>query len=133
MNYDQATGRLTDENGLVGIGWAGQLAGKNNPAMQNVPKTGPLPVGNYVINDPINDPKLGPVAFPLTPDPANEMFGRAGFFIHGADIRIPSLSSEGCIVQQRTVREYIEQKIAGSPLDSPLRQLTVFNSNLSVS
>lgn len=132
MNYDQLTGKLSDENGLVGTGWAGQLAGKNNPAMQNVPMIGPLPVGKYIINDPRNDPKLGPLAFFLTPDPTNEMFGRSGFNIHGADIRTPSLSSEGCIIQQRTVREYIDTKIAGSPVDSPLRQLAVFNSSINV-
>lgn len=125
MRYEQATGKLFDENGLVGTGWAGQLLGKNNPAMQNVKMTGPLPVGKYTINDPIDHPKLGPEAFPLTPDPANEMFGRADFYIHGANRRTPSLSSEGCIIQSRVVRDYIWTKIKGTPKDAPVRELDV--------
>ena len=125
MKYEQATGKLFDESGLVGTGWAGQLAGKNNPAMQNVSKTGPLPVGNYVVNDPIDSPHLGPEAFPLTPDPANEMFGRSDFFIHGANVKTPSTSSEGCIIQSRIVRDYLWTKIKGTPKDAPERLLEV--------
>ena len=126
MRYEQATGKLLDENGLIGIGWAGQLAGKNNPAVQNVPKVGPLPVGNYIVGDVImSHPRLGEYVMPLTPDPANEMFGRADFYIHGANRTTPATSSEGCIIQSRSAREYVGQKIAGSPMDSQLRKLQV--------
>ena len=127
MKYEIPTGKLFDENGLIGTGWAGQLAGKNNPAMQNVSKVGPLPMGTYWVGDPITHPRLGALGFPLTPDPANEMFSRADFYIHGANRKTPSISSEGCIIQMLPTREYIQKKIAESPKESPLRQLIVYN------
>jgi hypothetical protein len=43
----------------------------------------------------------------LDPDPANEMFGRSAFRIHGAALENPELSSDGCIIQQRSVREAV--------------------------
>ena len=39
-----------------------------------------------------------PVAMPLIPDPANQMHGRSGFFIHADSIADPGSASEGCIV-----------------------------------
>jgi hypothetical protein len=126
MQYQQATGKLYDDNNdLIGIGWAGHQAGRNNPQMQDIKDVGPLPVGKYVINDPINSPKLGPEAFSLMPDSSNKMFGRSAFYIHGASITNPAMSSDGCIVMPRPTRDLIGTKIAGSPLDSPLRVLTV--------
>lgn len=125
MKYEQATGKLFDDNGLIGVGWAGHQDGKNNPAMQDVKDIGPLPVGNYTIGDPVNGTHLGPLAFPLTPDPSNVMFGRGAFFIHGASITNPAMSSDGCIIQGRSVREYIAQKIAGTQVGDPARGLQV--------
>jgi hypothetical protein len=125
MIFEQTTGKLYDDDKLIGVGWAGHLQGRNNHEMQNVKDVGPLPVGKYIINDPIDSPKLGPKAFSLTPDPSNNMFGRADFFIHGASIEHPALSSDGCVIQGPVTREYIRIKIGGSPLDSPLRLLNV--------
>ena len=86
---------------LFAFGYAGRDAGKNNPAMQDVHDIGPLPVGLYTIEPSETNPKLGPVAMRLTPDPANEMFGRAGFFIHADSVRTPGQASHGCIVPVR--------------------------------
>lgn len=106
--YEQRTGRWFAQDGtLLGTGWAGQGAGKNNPAMQNVAKTGPLPCGVYTIEQPHDDPHTGKYTMNLIPDPANEMFGRSAFRIHGIAESHPELSSEGCVVQIRTVREKI--------------------------
>lgn len=127
MRYEQATGKFYDDTPtLIGTGWAGHLDGRNNPDMQDVKGIGPLPKGTYVIGDPLNDTHLGPLAFPLTPDPANTMFGRSAFFIHGASAVHPALSSDGCIIQPHDTRELISTKIGGSPMDSPLRILVVF-------
>ena len=126
MIYEQATGKLSEDTGkVIGIGWAGHLQGRNNPEMQNVKDVGPLPKGKYIVGDPEDSAKLGPLAFPLTPDPSNEMFGRSSFYIHGASLDHPALSSDGCMIQGRVAREYIRIKIGQALADSPLRVLQV--------
>lgn len=126
MIYKQTTGYLNEDDGkLVGIGWAGHLQGKNNPAMENVKNVGPLPRGKYIVGDPIDHTHLGPKAFPLTPDLANQMFGRADFYIHGANIEHPALSSDGCIVMGAIAREYLRIKMGGAREDPTLRLLEV--------
>jgi len=106
--FSQSLGHLLDSSGvIVGQGWAGQLAGKNNPTMQDVPKIGPLPQGTYSIGPPHDSPRTGPYTMDLVPDPTNQMFGRSDFRIHGAAKKSPELSSEGCIVMPPAVRKTI--------------------------
>jgi hypothetical protein len=115
--YQQSTGKwIGPEGACWGQGYAGRGAGKNNPTMQAEPLIGPLPCGDYTIGPVYDHPKLGPVTMNLTPDPHNEMFGRAYFRIHPDAIDHPGHASEGCIVQARSVRE----RIATSP-DHQLR------------
>ncbi len=110
--YRQSSGQLRRDDGvLIATGYAGHGAGKNNPEWQNIPNMGPLPCGFYDIDpEPFTHPKCGPFCLRLTPDPANEMFGRAGFLFHGDSINQPGTASEGCIIQARSIRE----KVAGS-------------------
>jgi hypothetical protein len=97
--YDQASGALTDPNGeFEARGYSGAALGKNNPDMENVPCVGPIPVGSYTLGEPFDSPEHGPFAMPLTPDPANEMFGRSGFLMHGDSLEHPGCASEGCII-----------------------------------
>ena len=104
--FKQSTGEFFRADGtLMGTGWAGQGAGENNPAAQNQEGIGPLPQGNYTIGSPYDNPHTGPFTMDLTPAPENEMFGRSLFRIHGAAKTNPELSSEGCFVQLRPVRE----------------------------
>jgi hypothetical protein len=105
--YEQSTGKLYHFNELVGMGYSGHLDGKNNPAAQNEPDTGPLPEGTYTIGPSFDSPTHGPVAMRLTPDPENQMFGRAGFLMHGDSIIHPGMASLGCIIQMRAVREAV--------------------------
>ena len=126
MKYEQISGKLFDEDTLIGIGWAGHLEGKNNPAMQSVKGIGPLPVGNYTIGDPVDGTHLGPTAFPLVPDPTNNMYGRSGFYLHAIAIEHPELSSDGCIVMSRNVRAYVKKKIGATLANDSLRQLVVY-------
>lgn len=109
FRYRQATGEWFGPDGsLWATGWSGHTAGYNNPAQQSVHGVGPLPVGRYTIGDPLDPPDhLGPVAMPLTPDAGNEMFGRGSFFIHGESAAHPAMSSDGCIILPRDVRERI--------------------------
>ena len=109
FNYHQASGVLDHDGLIVGTGYSGAGAGKNNPAMQEVPDVGPLPQGGYLIGDPFDHPELGPHVMRLTPYPANEMYGRSGFLMHGDNPAHPGESSEGCIVMPRDVRDIVSQ------------------------
>jgi hypothetical protein len=102
--YAQKTGEIYRDGTTMGVGYAGFLEGKNNPDMQNVPNTGPLPQGNYLVGGPVEDPETGPYTLPLIPDPANEMFGRSAFKIHGDSLSHPGQASHGCIVTNRPLR-----------------------------
>lgn len=81
-------------------GYSGHGPGLNNPRMQSVHLVGPLPCGLYTIEAPIDTVEHGPYFLALTPDPANQMFGRGDFGIHGDEILHPGqhLASEGCII-----------------------------------
>jgi hypothetical protein len=104
--YSQSNGYLYDAaRNLVAVGYAGTGEGRNNPDMQHVKNTGPLPVGLYYIEKSMTHPKLGPVALPLMPDPGNVMHGRSAFYIHGDNAT--NDASEGCIILQRMTREFL--------------------------
>lgn len=106
--FSQSTGRLFQDGQLRATGYAGAGEGKNNPAMQGIENVGPLPQGVYAISDtPFDSQSHGPFCLRLTPDAANEMFGRAGFLIHGDSIAEPGTASEGCMIFSRAIRGLI--------------------------
>ena len=113
ITFNQRTGKIDYHadpiHYLLGIGWAGNHEGKNNPEWQNRHGVGPLPRGWYSIGEPENNPHTGPFSLRLTPDPGNAMFGRDGFLIHGAavDPAKAGQESKGCIVAPRVFREKI--------------------------
>lgn len=118
--YSQSSGRMDREGGLlVGLGYSGNGDGLNNPAAQNIHNVGPLPQGKYTIGGVLmrGPGKTGLGVLPLTPDPANEMFGRSGFFMHGDNPEMNHTASDGCIVLSYTVRAAIA--------DSEDKELTV--------
>lgn len=108
--YEQLTGNLYDPSGaFIHSGYAGGDCGKNpqgvnNPAAQMIDRTGPLPEGMYTKGTPVEGTALGAFAIPLIPDPANEMFGRGGFYIHGDNPHMNESASEGCIVMPPIIR-----------------------------
>ena len=66
--YQQSTGRLTRDGVLIATGHAGHAEGRNNPSLQHVRDTGPLPQGLWRILPPQNPVRrLGPLAMPLEP------------------------------------------------------------------
>ena len=72
--------------------------GKNNPAMESVEFVGPIPEGDYIIEGPpFDDPKHGVYCLRLMPAASNQMYGRAGFLLHGDSSEHPGCASEGCI------------------------------------
>lgn len=85
------------------VGHAGRAEGRNNPRMQSVRNTGPLPVGRYRMAVKPH-PRFHPPAIHLE-QIEGESFGRTGFWIHGGQ------NSEGCIILQRDVREFIHRGI----------------------
>jgi hypothetical protein len=105
--WDQSLGILSYGANEIGRGYSGSDLGKNNPQYESIPSTGPIPQGAYTIQAPVDDPHMGPFALGLTPDPDQDMYGRAGFFIHGDSIEHPGQASEGCIILSRAVREQI--------------------------
>jgi Protein of unknown function (DUF2778) len=117
--YSQTSGEMRDAAGvLLGTGYAGHGEGVNNPAMQSIHNTGPLPQGIYTINPPIDTITHGPYVMWLTPDPANEMFGRSGFGIHADEIANPGkrLASTGCIVIGNRVAIWTAAEVDGRQL-----------------
>lgn len=87
--------------------YSGKGEHKNVPTSQNIEDWGPIPSGVYTIGEPRNTTMHGPFVLPLTPDPANEMFGRSEFLIHGNSLVERGSASEGCIVTSRAIREAI--------------------------
>src|SRR5271155_1098884 len=108
--YIQKTGQLFHDGESVATGYSGYndpqtgQDGTNNPDLENVPDVGPIPVGNYTFGTPVDTVTHGPFVLPLTPDPANQMFGRAGFLMHGDSVVAPGTASRGCIIMGRPVR-----------------------------
>ena len=103
---------------IIGSGYAGNNGGLNNAGATDQHGVGPLPVGYYVIEMPLDKKLTGPFSIPLTPDRGNEMYGRSGFFVHGGLSGEPDTSplggppgprtaSDGCIVTARTIRQEI--------------------------
>jgi hypothetical protein len=104
--YQITTGVLSTPEGspLAPPGYAGNGLGKNNPAAQDQHDVGPLPCGMYTVGPAYDSPKTGPMSMNLTPDAANQMYGRGGFRCHGDSIRDPGNASDGCIVQAQVNR-----------------------------
>jgi Tlde1 domain len=104
--YEIVTGRVYSDSGeLTGIGYSGAPAYKNDPNKVRYENLGPIPPGLYKMKPPEDTEKHGPYVIWLDPDPANQMFGRSEFGIHGDKIGAPGTASEGCIIQSRGVRE----------------------------
>ncbi len=111
--YSQSTGEMRyvdDETGQsrhIDDGYSGNGAGLNNPAMQDQAGVGPIPQGDYTIEQQRDSPNTGPHVMDLTPDPNNNMYGRDAFQIHGDTSCQCQSASNGCIVLPRRTRDYI--------------------------
>ncbi|MFZ0285239.1 MAG: tlde1 domain-containing protein [Terriglobales bacterium] len=111
--YVQKTGELLHDGLHIAVGYSGwddpetRQMGKNNPELARIEEIGPIPVGKYFIGTPHDTLTHGPFVLPLTPDPANEMFGRSAFLIHGDSVVEPGTASRGCIIMSRVVRKQV--------------------------
>jgi len=111
--YFQTTGDMEhlDEKGdpdyFTFGGYSGNGAGLNNPAMQSVPNTGPIPQGAYNIGPSHSSPRTGRGTLNLTPEPGTNTYGRDLFRIHGDNAKRNFSASDGCIIQDPNVRKRI--------------------------
>jgi hypothetical protein len=105
--YVARSGAIMDPYGrVIAIGYSGHGAGRNVPE-DHAKNEGPIPVGRYRIDAPVDTERHGPYVLGLEPDPSNDMHGRDGFLIHGDSHSHPGEASLGCIVLQRQIREAI--------------------------
>ena len=109
--YSQKSGEISRDGVIVGVGYAGHGEGFNNPAMQEARGVGPIPRGRYTIGPAYTHDHLGPLTMNLEPDPANEMFGRSLFRIHGRKSMVDKDASDGCIVQDHTARAAVSDSL----------------------
>jgi Protein of unknown function (DUF2778) len=106
-SYSQRTGQLARNEIVVGDGYSGAGAGKNNPLMQQLTDTGPIPRGRYRIGSPRNTTNRGPHVMDLTPIGHNAL-GRTEFLIHGEKKGVaPGSASKGCIILGPNIRHQI--------------------------
>jgi hypothetical protein len=105
--YSQRDGKLVSKSGVAFQGYSGAGTGKNNPAFQSVHNVGPIPVGFYSILSPVDSADHGPYVLRLIPAQENQMFGRAGFLMHGDSKTAPGTASQGCIIMPRAVRQRV--------------------------
>lgn len=102
--YDQSSGEIRLNGQLVGSGYAGKGLGRDNPDMEHIRDTGPIPRGTYSIGAAYEHPILGPMVMNLDPV-GHTAHGRDLFRIHG-DNAINN-ASEGCIVLGPSIRKRI--------------------------
>lgn len=86
-------------------GYSGKGRYKNDPSAEHRRGNGPIPRGIWDVGRPRHHPRLGPLAFPLSP--YDDIHGRSDFWIHGDSRSSPGNASSGCIVLDRPAREAI--------------------------
>ncbi|QGZ61645.1 tlde1 domain-containing protein [Paraburkholderia acidisoli] len=106
-SYNQRTGQLSRDGALYGRGYSGHGTGRDNPAMERTPNTGPIPVGTYTIGAPFTHPHSGSNTMRLTPAEGTNTHGRNGLMIHGDSIARPGTASQGCVILNRHLRDQI--------------------------
>lgn len=112
--WDQSSGTMAWDGNVFARGYAGKGAGKNNPAMQGVRKTGPIPRGLWRMAG-VTSSK-GPVTIVLEPEAGTNTLDRSAFRIHGDNRRVNYTASEGCIILNRSARDRMWQSRNDSPL-----------------
>jgi hypothetical protein len=97
--YEVATGKMFHGLTLLWVGYSGKGVGLNNSLYEMIPDIGPCPRGQFVFGKAKDDPKMGPCAIPILPQPGTQMFGRSGIYLHGDNSEHDNTASEGCIIK----------------------------------
>lgn len=115
LQWDQSAGEMRLDGQVIGRGYAGRGRGINNPAMQAVKATGPLPQGIYRLTDlRLSGATTGAYTIVLVPERGTNTFGRSEFRIHGDNAKLDRSASHGCIILPRNQRELVWK--SGAPL-----------------
>jgi len=103
--YNQRSGAISHDGVFVGNGYSGHDNGLNNPALESVHGIGPIPRGNWLTLEWVDDyPGKGPVVARLAPV-ERDAHGRTGFLIHGDNQLGDHSASHGCIIAARYIRQ----------------------------
>jgi len=104
--YSQGSGQMRCVNDQTGqqyyneTGYSGTGQGRNNPNMQDIPNTGPIPQGSWRWGNPYNSPNTGANTIPMTPLPGNQCSNTPRdcdtFRSHGNNAQ--NDASHGCII-----------------------------------
>jgi hypothetical protein len=118
--YSQQSGDLTDPEGRhVANGYAGKNQGKNNPDAEGEKGVGPIPRGNWRIEEARDKPWPEP-AYKLTPDDDTRKRAEAldrdpgSFYVHAKSRHIEEQGrgdSQGCIALDKVGREKLKSRI----------------------
>lgn len=108
--WDQSAGELRRNGEVIAKGYSGKGRGRNNPALESVRATGPIPRGKWKIVEKYDSASVGPYALKVFAvdgklDDTHARTGRGAFRIHG-DNRTGT-ASEGCIILPRNIRQMI--------------------------
>lgn len=87
--------------------YSGRGEGLNNPEMEAVRGTGPIPRGRWRITHWGDDGKLGKIVAFLVPVGHNA-HGRTLFRMHGDNSAANHTASDGCIIADRNLRVVLE-------------------------
>jgi uncharacterized protein RhaS with RHS repeats len=120
--FSQSSGQFfcfskdTDKEVVRGTCYAGTGLGRNNPDMQDIYKTGPLPRGWWTIGSGISS-ALGKPSFRLKPNEGNDVFSTkkrdpGSFLIHANNAADDA--SEGCVICEQKIRKMIDRYGGGS-------------------
>ncbi len=106
IRYEQDYGKILLSDGkLLALGYSGHGEGVNNPAMEKVPRAGPIPCGYWEMVEFLeHHGDHGPAVIRLLPK-GHDAHGRSGFLCHGDNALLNSSASLGSIVAARQARE----------------------------
>jgi hypothetical protein len=108
--WDQSAGELRRNGEVIAKGYSGKGAGRNNPDLEQVRATGPIPRGHWKIVERYDSNSVGPYALKVYAvdgqlDDTHAGTGRGTFRIHG-DNRTGTASA-GCIIVGPAMRRLI--------------------------
>jgi hypothetical protein len=107
FTFTISSGEFAHDGQVLGHGYSGDPAHKNDPAYEPLRDEGPIPEGRYCIGAAEDTATHGPHVMELWALPGVQLYGRSGFLIHGDSMEHPGAASHGCIVLCRTIRDYI--------------------------
>lgn len=112
--WNISTGECFYPNGstVVGVGYAGNGPDLNNVDSQHIVGHGPIPEGLYTLAplDAVHVTTHGVTlhdSCALIPDPANVMYGRSGFRLHGRKSLTDLSASDGCPILDHASRMFV--------------------------